>query len=427
MLDGQWDTWLYHHDGKHYLYILAGPGGHWDGIGMATSPDGCHWTELGKVLNKAEGVTWLGTGFTWKSPNFERDKRFFLNFSEWRGPRQTIFFAESIDLVHWKRLPDDYEFQQDERWYERNGRWDCIYTIPREGGGLYGYWTATPKPETAGRFGFGQSLDGVRWEALRPPKVEGVGEGEVGAVEKLGERYYMMFGTGGKMVTLVAGRPEGPFRTAKKNFILLAGDTYFSRFFPTPGGMLVNHHSMAAGGVFFAPLKRAVVDPEGTLRLAWWEGNEKLKHEAINVKQSPPGPRQASPIAVLENVFDSRNGLVLEGTMSLPASADARPRGLYLDSGDGKGTAIYVGPGGVSRIGPVSADGSGFVCKERTDREANFGATARFRLLSKGPLLEFYLNDFLMHCYGMSKEATGRIGMIGGGSQDAIRDVKAWR
>ena len=29
-----------------------------------------------------------------------------------------------------------------------NSRWDCIYTIPRDAGGLYGYWTATPKAET---------------------------------------------------------------------------------------------------------------------------------------------------------------------------------------------------------------------------------------------------------------------------------------
>jgi hypothetical protein len=104
-----------------------------------------------------------------------------------------------------------------------DGRWDCIYVIPRPGGGLYGYWTATPKPETGGKFGFGQSMDGVTWEALDPPKTYGVGDGEVGAVEKIGDRYYMMFGTGGLMVTLVADRPEGPFCAAERNFRLLSG------------------------------------------------------------------------------------------------------------------------------------------------------------------------------------------------------------
>ena len=124
---------------------------------MADSPDGVSWIDRGLVLRKADGVTWLGTGSTWKSPKFDRDKKYFLNFSEWRGDRQTIFFAASLDLVHWTRLGNEYEFKQDERWYQPKGRWDCIWTIPRPGGGLLGYWTATPKPETGGRFGFGQS------------------------------------------------------------------------------------------------------------------------------------------------------------------------------------------------------------------------------------------------------------------------------
>ncbi len=191
-----WDTWLYFHEGTYYLYYLANAGPRWDNVSMATSSDGVHWKERGRVLYKRPGATWMGTGSTWKSPKHETDGKFFMNFSEWTGPRQTIFFAESTDLLNWERLPDEYEFKQDTRWYEPDGRWDCIYTIPRPGGGLYGYWTATPKPETGGRFGFGETLDGVHWKALPPPKVYGVGGGEAGAVEKIGEKYYMMFGTG---------------------------------------------------------------------------------------------------------------------------------------------------------------------------------------------------------------------------------------
>ncbi|MFH1922627.1 MAG: LamG-like jellyroll fold domain-containing protein [Planctomycetota bacterium] len=172
-----WDTWLYLHEGTYYLYYLANRQARWDNVSLATSPDGVHWQERGPVLSKRDDAVWMGTGSTWRSPNHPTDGKFFLNFSEWRGPRQTIFFAESSDLAQWKRLGDQYEFKQDTRWYELNGRWDCIYTIPRPGGGLYGYWTATPKPETGGRFGFGQTLDGVTWEALPPPKTPGVGEG----------------------------------------------------------------------------------------------------------------------------------------------------------------------------------------------------------------------------------------------------------
>ena len=344
----QWDTWLYFHEGAYYLFILAGPGGQWEGIGMATSPDGVHWTDRGYVLRKAEGVTWLGTGSTWKSPGYEKDRKFFLNFSEWRGDRQTIFFAESKDLLHWTRLDNTYEFKQDARWYQPKGRWDCIYTIARPGGGLFGYWTADPKGRPG--VGFGESLDGVRWTALPPPPfLDGAPHGECGAVERFSKRYFMMLGCGGEMLTLVADRPEGPFRPARKNYHLLGGRTYFSRFFPTPDGVLVNHHSIA-GGVYFAPLKEAVVDEEGALRLKWWKGNERLKHRPIDVRPPQDG---AAPVAMLGNTFDADAGLVLEGAMASPASVERKSVGLFIEHADRSGTAFLLRRDGVVEIGPM--------------------------------------------------------------------------
>ena len=398
-----WDTWLYLHEGTYYLYYLAKSGPKWDNTSMATSPDGVHWKELGRILYMGEGVTWMGTGSTWKSPNFETDGKFQINFSEWKGPRQTIFFGESKDLVNWTRLGDEYEFTQDERWYEPQGRWDCIWVIPRPGGGLYGYWTATPKPETGGRFGFGETLDGVTWKALEPPKVHGTDGGEVGAIEKFGDKYYMMFGTGGLMVTLIADSPQGPFHASKKNFRLLSGHTYFSRFFPTPDGILVNHHSIARdGGVYFAPLKRAVLDDEGTMRLGWWEGNEKMKRQGTDVKASP---NDDSPIAMLENVFDVEQGMILEGDLALPG-------GLYIQCEGDQGSAIMVDANGAAELGPMKADGSGFEAEKQVDREMSFGKSAAFRLLLENSLLEFYLDDILIECFSLPAKATGRIGLI---------------
>jgi len=440
-----WDTWLYLHDGTYYLYYLARVGGQWNNISMATSPDGVHWKELGPILHKADGVTWMGTGSTWSSPSLNvvdaerpnirphaerrdekkaKDGKFQMNFSEWRGPRQTIFFAESTDLVHWKRLGNEFEFKQDTRWYEENGRWDCIWTLARPNGGFCGYWTATPKPETGGRFGFGETLDGVTWKALKPPETPGVGEGEVGAIEKIGDRYYMLYGTGGFMVTLVAERPEGPFHPAKKNLRVLAGHTYFARFFPTPSGLLVNHHSIARNGmVFMGTLKRAVVDQEGTLRLAWWDGNEKLKGDAIDVKLPQPGP---APVAMLANDLDIENGIVLEGTLALPQAAAAQRPGIYIECGKDSGAAILVGPGGVCELGPMATDGSGFQAEKRVDREMAFGASARVRLLLKHSLLEFYLDDILIECYSLPAAASGRIGLVRGSRGDAFARLTAW-
>ena len=94
-----WDVWLYHHEDTYFLYYLAnaGPrrtkGQPWNNISLATSPDGVHWTEKGPILKKSEEATWMGTGSTWKSPTFDQDGIFYMNFSEETGDRQNIYFA----------------------------------------------------------------------------------------------------------------------------------------------------------------------------------------------------------------------------------------------------------------------------------------------------------------------------------------------
>ena len=279
-----WDVWLCHHENKYYLYSLcasgSGPGNPvWDNFSLATSTDGVNWTEEGPVLTWDAGATWMGTGSVWRNPVSGAGPLFQINYSLWVGERQTIFFAQSDDLLHWTKCGKAHEFVQDERWYERNGRWDCIWTLARPGGGMYGYWTATPKPETGGQFGFGETLDGITWQALEPPRVNGVGSGEVGAIEKVGQRYVMLFGTNGHMETLVADRPQGPFNVQTHNRIVLGGHTYFARFFQSPSGLLVCHHSIARDGQVSAGLLKGThFDAAGNLRLTWWPGNE-AKHK----------------------------------------------------------------------------------------------------------------------------------------------------
>jgi len=420
-----WDTWLYYEGGTYYMYCLANTLNEgWNNISMATSEDGVHWKELGPVLHRGEGVTWMGTGSTWRSPNFAADRKFQINFSEWKSPRQTIFFAESPDLVHWTRLGDEHEFVQDERWYELNGRWDCIWVIDRPGGGLYGYWTASPKADTGGRFGFGESMDGVTWKALPPPKVEGCGDGEVGAVEKIGGRYYMMFGSGGHMVTLVADQPQGPFRMAPTNAVLFhPGPTYFARFFPTaPDGLLVNHHSIARDGdVYMGLLKTARLDKDGTLRLVWWPGNEQLKDTAVNV--GPPSGD--GPIPFLANSFDVEHGTTLEGDILL-ADEVGVSRGFFVEGADKRGAAILLDRDGVAHLGLMNADGTRFEAQITEDRGVAFRRPAHFRLLFNHSLLEFYLDDQFVECFSVPGRATGRVGLIRQGDAGAIRNLRAW-
>ena len=76
-----WDTWIYYHEGKYYMYYLAGSGGHWDGHELATSEDGVHWKEYGIMVKPCAGVTWMGTGHIWKSPEFEKTHKWVMNYS----------------------------------------------------------------------------------------------------------------------------------------------------------------------------------------------------------------------------------------------------------------------------------------------------------------------------------------------------------
>jgi hypothetical protein len=423
-----WDVWLCHYDGSYYLFSLcaSGPGNAvWNNFSLAKSPDGVHWTEIGPVLTWDEGTTWMGTGSIWRNPVPGAKPQFQINYSLWVGERQTIFFAQSDDLIHWTKCGKQYEFVQDERWYERNGRWDCIWTIARPEGGLYGYWTATPKPETGAQFGFGESLDGITWKALEPPRVGGVGTGEVGAIEKVGERYIMLFGTHGHMETLIADKPQGPFTVLTRNQVVLGGHTYFARFFQSPSGLLVCHHTIARDRqVSVGQLKGTHFDAEGTLRLTWWPGNEALKHKAVTL--TPPAAGANSPIMMLGHKFDTTSGLVLEGKIRLPKPLGA-PRGLYVEHAKGLGTAVLFHSDGRAEFGSVKADGAGFKPEITVDREMQFNEPATFRLLLKGSLMELYLDDFLIECYSLPAPATGRIGLIPGNQRNAIGALKAWK
>ncbi len=416
-----WDTWLFIEKGTWHLFYLAKSGQNWDNISLATSSDGVHWLEYGRLLRKARGVTWMGTGSTWRAPDFDRNKTYVLNFSEWRGPRQTIFFATSPDLLHWTRLGDDCQFVQDERWYERDGRWDCIWTMPRpDGQGLYGYWTATPKKESGGQFGFGESRDGIHWQALPPPKVLDLGSGEVGAIAERAGRYYMLFGHYPTMQTLVANQPAGPFVAAKKNLTLLDKHTYFCRFLPLGDQLLVNHHSMSVNrGVFFAPLKMANIDSEGTLRLAWWPGNDRAKHQAVDVQLGT----SSRSMTLFANRFDVAESIILEGTIRLPADATDQ-RGLYVDCGAGQGVAILLDGAGRAKLGAMRTDGSSFAAEKQIDREWTFPPITRFRLLVHLSLIEVYLDDILIDCYSLPRDASGQLGLIG--PRSAFDQLRAW-
>ena len=458
-----WDTWMYHHEGTFYLYYNPSPirkelGG-WDCVALATSRDGVHWNEHGIVIEASEGVSLLGSGAVWPAQDSGGKGKFIMNFSEWRGSLETgssqgIHFAESHDLIHWRRLDSKYDLYQDPRWYEPRGRWDNLWPVPRPGGGYYGYWAASPKDKRVG-LGFGESHDGITWRALEPallPEAESgfafVHSPEVGAVYLWRKRYYALVGLNGTQPTVVkvndqmafrpcqstyvSDAPSGPFFLAKKNPRLLVGNaSYFARFADTPDGVLLNHHSWevdhATGAIdpdqsYMTPIKRAQWDDEGTLRLVWWERNDQAKKKELQipiVEQSPD-----SRPALLETIFDRNKILIVEGEMPVPDSEKVEPAGLYLQGTGDAGTAFLVRGNAAVEYGSMLADGTRFEKHDRVDRDLKVDGSARFRLIRRGRITEFYLNDYLMQCYCLPEQGTGRIGFIG--PAHYFRNIKAW-
>ena len=132
-------------------------------------------------------------------------------------------------------------------------------------------------------------------------------------------------------------------------------------------------------------------------------------------------------MALLAHTFDVGMGVILEGLLTLPEAKGMRRRGLYIECGRGKGAAILVSAAGAVELGPIGTDGSGFKAEKKADRQIPFARPARFRLLLKGSLLEFYLDDVLIECFSLPADATGRIGTIAPGRSDTVRITKVWQ
>ena len=472
-----WDTWLYFHNGVHYLFYLhKTTEDHWDGMSVATSTDGVHFDEVGHIIEKRGDVGWLGTGSVWRAGD-----RFILNFSESREGVQAVFFAESEDLIHWKRLGDEYRSDPDPRWYNDtpSGRWDCIWAIPRVEGGFWGYLTANPwtheeHPDGLAyrSVGMVESEDGVRWRAVPPPVFEW-GEtpqtkSEVGAIDRIGGKYYLQLGTFGYMgnrpgmYTFIGESPKGPFHPDREALRLLGSKKeamYFSRFYRIPGELLVNHHSIGYPEapdqdivnrpVGFAPLKRAIVDEAGHLRLGYWPGNEAVKGSAspidltschqilpdsrtsLNASSSrlEADDRGAGSVCLLGESFDLEKGIVLEGGLEIhPIARRIGWIGFVIEESATRGTALMLQTDGRTEIGPLTYQGEMDFQPDDHIETMGIAPSERcaFRLLLRGGFLELYLDDLLVQCYSLPPESTGRLGLVFGSGRVAFDNVQAW-
>ena len=444
-VDAHWDTWMFYNEGTFYLFYLITEYSPGEGFGLATSPDGVTWTDHGWAIKASDKmVTYLGTGAVWKSPDYESSGRFICNYSEWRveeDGRQTqnIFFAWSEDLMNWIKFGDDHIFTVDTRYYEQHGRWDCIFPLPRPQGGYYGYWTATPKDHVG--FGFGQSDDGVHWEALPSPEL--IWEGadpprsmEAGAVAEFNGKYYAIVGQGSRtMKTMIADNPAGPYTVAPANYALLENSgehkhTYFARFLRTPDDILVNHHAVTRFQLdtgrdicYWAPLKRAFVDDAGTLWFGYWQGNEGLKKNILPVQFSGSTDGR---IHLAATEVDTDGGVLIEGQITLPSASQPETEwpGIYIEYEAGQGSYLQVGPSGVTHFGLTALGGDTSEREDVMARAWPFGTSVSFRTLLKASVMEFYLDDLLIQSYSLPAAATGRIGLLN--PANGITEVQVW-
>ncbi len=450
------DNCVFWNDGTFYLFTMyrfeekGSEQEQWRNVWLATSSDGVHWKGVGPVIKDAPfGIYAMRV---WKA-----GERFLMNHGSFTGDKQDVLrLWESHDLVHWEYLGPDYDVRRPD-----GQRIDHMDVIPVEEAGktaYYGYAVG----------GVLRSEDGAKWTWLSElPLTEKIPirvVQEPGGCQCIGGKYYLLVGgfyPGNfeyATSTYIADRPEGPFRPDYPAFRLNGYSgrelvALWAAYCRTPQELLLSNYMLDPGGRFWwhAPLKSAVVDEAGHLRMGYWKGNEALKGAAqpcdgSRVQLSAPGSDsvpvtqnaftiQAPPLpsirwitpgapnlalAFLDAVFDFEGGCVIEGALKVTAMNELifPAAGLALEQKDREATAILFETWNQTEIGtlrwadPVrfeAKDRTGFGCATVAGMPA--GKTCRYRLLMRKGIFEIYLDDLLVQTFSASN-LTGRIGFV---------------
>lgn len=494
-----WDPTVIYANGQYYMYTMYGG----DSVWLATSKDGVHWKDYGVVL-KSESFK---NNRIFKQYVAKVGDRYIMNygaFTEQGSNNNLLRFYESTDLIHWRFL---YELPIDTQYYRADGRWDHMFMIPKDennpGDGYLGYMVANPIDH--GGFGMMESSDGINYHPIKAPDIAAdfqIPTLEPGGVKKFGNKYYFIGGDGNHygfsgfgVYTYVADSPMGPFHPDLQAYRLtgtsgIDGDSFvhiLAAFVKdSPEDLVSDPFSFRSTpgtygrDVWFLPMRKAIVDGNGHLRLAYWTQNDLAKGEPIKVDPSqstvafPPGQSQANPIisvataadsitvgtdqnwrtypwlnalktrkgvVMLNQYFDLNKGVILEGTIqahSLNPKAPYSRRmyaGFYIEGIDnGPGTAILLESGEpqwrTSLIGKLSLDtdfhfepldATGKNCATVTGLDN--GKTHTFRLWIRGGQMELYIDDLLMQSFFIERP-TGRIGFIAQESDVQFSNLK---
>jgi hypothetical protein len=350
--------------------------------------------------------------------------------------------------------------------------------------------------------GFLESEDGIRWSGMQPTTIDwsvvpppptppDEGGFEIGGCHEIQGKYYLLGGwfnymgaTGYGVYTLTADSPLGPFQPDAVAYRLCGNSTrwvaMWARFCQTNNDLLINGYmyngySYESGETWLPPLKKAVVDSSGHLRLGYWKGNEALKGTPVSLdlntcKKIYPGEAnheclctvagdridiQARPeknslfrtnvpstIAVFDTPIDCGKGVIVEGTIQATCSdrrTSASSVGFYLEEKPGEGTAILLHSFGRTEIGKMTmADRVNFQSEDTIAPGCAAPAgilphtNHAFRLLIRKNMFELYLDDMLVQTFNTTHEPESigitpkRIGFITENGQGLFEHVKVW-
>jgi len=392
---------------------------------------------------------------------------------------QLLRFYESTDMKNWTYL---YTSQPDPTWYKSLGdpgnRWDAMYMIPKEEGdpsaGYWGYGVGWSKPGVVQGPMMMQSTDGRNWEVLSPPKMDW---GDVppslmeySGCERIGGKYYLIGGqfigsnlgidrsAGYGIWTAISDHPRGPFRPDKnayrlcgiqkrdeENMVWLAAWVRGK-----DNELLVSNSVSIQRRTWMLPLRKAVVDSEGHLRLHWWPGNVALCGEEVPLKTDHVFLQAAEPekefnLFELPEELDVQQGFVFEGmfTVKAPIVSGTKNRrtaiGLFMPETETQSKAIEleVGPpdGRESVIGLLKSlpDGEFQLHAQDITRDG-FHATMtgvepgehHFRLLVRIGCFELYIDDKLMQTY-FFEPGVKSVGVFTRNLEAEFKNLRIWK
>ncbi|MEI6218151.1 MAG: hypothetical protein WCP86_04575, partial [bacterium] len=462
-----WDPSILWHDGKYHAFMMYNVDGN-NGLGaghclLATSVDGAHWRDEGPVIN--ERARSDGAAF-FKCFVAKCGDKFIMDHGVARQQGQDVMrFYQSKDLRYWDFITS---MEPDARWYSRE-RWDHMYILPKiEGKPEAGYWGYIVAVSNKGNHlpSMMESRDGTRWKALPPTRTRWGSTPpkrylEYGGCERINGKYYLIGGVheymGNKgycMYTFVADNPRGPFRPDAEAFRLCGNSGKFVAWLAAwargKDELLISNYASPHPedrSPWLLPMRKAVVDKHGHLRMGWWSGNEALKGRRLTTgkkkvtldSKNKPGNYDVFRLAGTR----SAGGVILEGTVRARASGrgdkNARPSvGFVIEGESCQSVAVQMGigkpEGRETHIGTVSAGPNGSLTFTSEDVTGKGCATVTgvedgrehtFRLLRRAGMFELYIDDLLMQTY-TCPPSNGSIGLLVFKARAEFGNLRAW-